>query len=93
MKLLYISIYIYRQRHRKQTIEWDFAREEWNITCARKSWWDCERVGTKISSVSQAIEGKEKDNIYRRCDVWERDCFPKKKKIGKHPIENKPYFC
>ena len=41
-----------------------------------------------------AIEGKEKDNIYRRYDVWERDCFSKKKKKkkGRHPIENKPYF-
>ena len=23
---------------------------------------------------------------------WERDCCPKKKKKGKQPIENKPYF-
>ena len=33
-----------------------------------------------------AIEDKEKDNIYRRCDAWERDCFQKKKK----KLENIP---
>ena len=34
----------------------------------------------------------DEDNIYKRCNAWERDCFPKKKKIRKQPIENKPYF-
>ena len=33
----------------------------------------------------------DKDNIYRRCNAWERDCFPKKI-FGKQPIENKPYL-
>ena len=33
----------------------------------------------------------DEDNIYRRCNAWERDCFPKKN-FGKQPIENKPYF-
>ena len=32
-----------------------------------------------------------KDNIYRRCNAWERDFFPKFF-FGKQPIENKPYF-
>ena len=33
----------------------------------------------------------DEDNIYRRCNEWERDCFPKNF-FGKQPIENKPYF-
>ena len=33
----------------------------------------------------------DEDNIYRRCNAWERDCFPKIF-FGKQPIENKPYF-
>ena len=32
-----------------------------------------------------------KDNIYRRCNAWKGDCFPKIF-FGKQPIENKPYF-
>ena len=32
-----------------------------------------------------------KDNIYRRCNAWERNSFPKIF-FGKQPIENKPYF-
>ena len=37
------------------------------------------------------INATNKYNIYRRCNVWERDCFPKFF-FGKQPIENKPYF-
>ena len=33
----------------------------------------------------------DEDNIYRRCNVWERDCFLKKK-FGKQHIENKLFF-
>ena len=33
----------------------------------------------------------DENNIYSRCNAKERDCFPKKK-FGKQPIENKPYF-
>ena len=34
---------------------------------------------------------EEECNIYKRGDVWERDCFPFFI-FGKQPIENKPYF-
>jgi len=35
----------------------------------------------------------EEDNIYRSYTLCEREIvFQKKKKIGKQPIENKPYF-
>ena len=33
----------------------------------------------------------DEDKIYRSCNAGERDYFPKKK-FGKQPIENKPYF-
>ena len=33
----------------------------------------------------------EKYNIYRRCNMCERECFPKKF-FGKQPVENKAYF-
>ena len=33
----------------------------------------------------------DEDNIYRKYNAWERDCFPKKK-FGKQHIKNKPYF-
>ena len=34
-----------------------------------------------------------KDNIYRRYNEWERDCFPIFFFLfRKEPIENKPYF-
>ena len=112
---------------------WDFGREEWNITSARKSCWPWEtdrersvktekrrdqrgrdtenmrgekkqREGRKLRAYRETVRQrrqnscfprlqrvKKKKNIYRRCDAWERDCFPKKK-FGKHPIENKPCF-
>ena len=34
----------------------------------------------------------DEDNIYKRCNAWERDFFTKKKKGGKQLIGNKPYF-
>ena len=46
-----------------------------------------ERRRQKIMFPTAIDEG----NIYRRCNAWERDCFPKKN-FGKQPIENKPYF-
>ena len=33
----------------------------------------------------------EEYNIYRRCNEWKRDCFPKFF-FGKQPIENKLYI-
>ena len=47
-----------------------------------------EREGTKKIMFPTAID---ENNIYRRCNAWERDCFPKKI-FGKQLIENKPYF-
>ena len=51
-----------------------------------------ERVGVKIFLFPETTEVKEKDNIYRRCDAWERDYFPIFFFFGKQPIENKSYF-
>ena len=47
-----------------------------------------EREGAKKIMFLTAID---EDNIYRRCNEWEKDCFPKIF-FGKQPIENKPYF-
>ena len=35
----------------------------------------------------------DKDNIYRRCNAWERDYFPNKKKnLENNLYKIKPYF-
>ena len=47
-----------------------------------------EREDTKKHNFSTA---KDEDNIYRRCNAWERDCFPIFF-FGKQLIEYKPYF-
>ena len=33
-----------------------------------------------------------KDNIYRKCNKWEREYWFPKIFFGKQPIKNKPYF-
>ena len=46
-----------------------------------------ERMRQKIMFLTAIDE----DNIYRRCNVWEKDCFPKFF-FGKQPTENKHNF-
>ena len=84
----------WRKERRERERERSMGRGETKVSDSEAVGWEKVRKLTMRERMRQKIMfpmATDKDNIYKRCNAWERDCFPKIF-FGKQPIENKPYF-